>query len=304
MMIAVAGPTASGKSALGLTLAQRLGGEILCADSRQIYQGFDIGTATPSAEEQQQVPHHLFDIADPRQTFTLSEYVDQAEACLQSLQQQGRLAILVGGTGLYFRSLLYAYQLPKVAPQPELREALQSWSLEELYQEVKRVDPESAQRIHPNDQRRLIRALEVYRSTDQPLTAWQQRSQGLARKVLYVGLRPAQAFLYEQIQKRIEVMLESGLVQEVEQLRQRYGADLPLLQTLNYTEIAAYLDGQWELETAKTQMFIHTRQYAKRQLTWFRRDQELLWFDLQTPEQVDAIAEQVVSLYQERQAYV
>lgn len=306
MLIALAGPTAVGKSSLGLMLARRLkgvhglGGEIICADSRQIYRDLDIGTAKPSLAEQSEVPHHLFGIADPRETYTVAQYRDAAEACIRDVLARGAVPILVGGTGLYFRTLLYDYSIPEVAPQLDLRQRLlaqEETTPGSLYLQLQQCDPIAAQRLHPNDTRRLIRALEVEAVTGQPISHWQSRSQGLNRPCLYLALTSPQAVLWERIQARIEAMFAEGLVAEVMGLRQRYGRDLPLLDTLNYIETGEYLDGRCSLAEARQAMFIHTRQYAKRQLTWFRRDSEIQWHQVSTGADLDALADLVQAQY-------
>lgn len=295
MLIALAGPTASGKSALALELAAELSGEILCADSRQIYRGLDIGSAKPSVAERQRVPHHLFDIADPRDTYTVAQYQRAAEDCLESLQQSGKIPLLVGGTGLYFRTLLYDYGIPAVPPQPELRAQLEAEEATDpgcLHRRLQAWDPAAAHKIHAQDLRRIVRALEVQTLTGKPISQ-QQRAGQLRAGTYYLALSLPQEWLYERIQTRIEAMIAEGLIEEVQTLQREYGADLPLLQTLNYAEIAAYLAGQWDLATAKEQMFIHTRQYAKRQRTWFRRDRELQWFVLERAADLPRVQKQV-----------
>jgi len=305
MLLALAGSTASGKTELALQLAEALGGQILCADSRQLYRELNIGTAKPTAEEFARVPHQLFDLADPRETFTVAQYARAAEACLQQLWQNGQTPLLVGGTGLYFRTLLYDYQLPAVPPQAELRLALAEQEVQapgSLYQRLQSVDPICAMRLHAHDLRRVIRALEVFEVTGQPISASQTRSDSLRYPGLYLGLQVPKAQLYPRIQRRIENMVQMGLVEEVEQLRATYGPDLPLLKTLNYIEIAGFLDGKWNLETAKEQMFIHTRQYAKRQLTWFRRDAEIQWYTLTQPQDLQAMATDILRKWSQLKA--
>jgi tRNA dimethylallyltransferase len=307
MLIALAGPTASGKTELALQLAEQLNGEILCADSRQIYRELDIGTATPTLAEQARAPHHLFNMADPRTTLTLAEYAAAAEAAIAAIMARGKVPILVGGTGLYFRTLLYAYQIPEVAPQNALRAELQARedaSPGSLHQELAKVDPLSAQRLHAHDLRRIIRALEVYRQTGQPISALQQGSDQLQRPCLYYGLQVPKEVLYQRIQQRIQQMFADGLAEEVSQLRARYGPELPLLQTLNYLETGKYLDGAWDLATTYEQMFIHTRQYAKRQYTWFRRDSELQWQPVASAADIAALAQQIARQWQEHLSHV
>lgn len=283
-LVVVAGPTAVGKSKLAFELARDNQGELLCADSRQIYKELDIGTAKPSRAEQAAVPHHLFDIADPRATFTLVEYLAAAEIALTDIWRRGKLPVIVGGTGLYLKSLLYAYKIPEVAPQTELRQSLLAAEAEQgeghLHQRLSQMDPVAAARLHPNDLRRVVRALEVIAATGQPISAQQSREAELRYPCLYLGLSMPRPRLEERIVQRIVEMIQTGLIDEVKSLRERYGADLPLLQTLNYREIGDYLDGKMDLPAAMQAMHIHTRQYAKRQMTWFRKDAGIHWLEL------------------------
>lgn len=284
-LIVIAGPTASGKSQLALAMSQTFNGALICADSRQIYQDFEIGTAAPSAAERALAPHHLFNVIDPRHTYTVAEYQTAVQTLLPQIWDAGLVPILVGGTGLYLRSLLYAYQIPEVAPQESLRQSLETQEQAEpghLHRQLQQVDPESAARLHPRDIRRIIRALEVYQVTGQPISAMQQRSAELRYpNCIYLGLRIERGLLEQRIRTRITAMINEGFVSEVERLRATYGADLPLLQTLNYVEIANYLEGKSTLSEAQELMAIHTRQYAKRQMTWFRQDPSLHWLDWQ-----------------------
>lgn len=284
-LVVIAGPTAVGKSGLAFELAQHNGGELLCADSRQIYKDLDIGTAKPTRAEQATVPHHLFDIADPRETFTLVQYLAAAEAALADIWQRGKLPVIVGGTGLYLKSLLYAYSIPEVAPQVELRQRLLAAETEQgeghLHQRLSQLDLAAAQRLHPKDLRRVVRALEVIEVTGQPISAQQSRAPELRYPCLYLGLNMPRPRLQDRILQRIIEMVQTGLIDEVKGLRERYGADLPLLQTLNYREIGDYLDGKMDLPTAMQAMHIHTRQYAKRQMTWFRKDAGIHWLELE-----------------------
>lgn len=287
-LIAIAGPTASGKTQFSLRLARALDGEIICADSRQIYQDMDIGTAKPSAQELGQATHHLFDYVDPRETYSVANYRKAALAKIAAIQERGKQPLLVGGTGLYFRTLLYDYNLPEVPAQPDLRETLEQLPLDTLKAELIAVDPVAGERIHLNDRFRLVRALEVFKVTGRPISSFQTRSSGLSMPCLYVGLRLPKAYLYERIQQRIEQMFKSGLIEEVKALQQKYGPELPLLKTLNYAEVTHYLNGVYDLDTAKEKMFIHTRQYARRQRTWFQRDQEIHWFDIESPQNIQS----------------
>ena len=244
------------------------------------------------------MPHHLVDIADLRQTYTVAQYRQAAETAIAEVQSRGKIPILVGGTGLYFRTLLYDYQIPKVEPQIELRqrlEAQEAASPGSLHQQLQISDPLTASKFHPNDTRRIVRALEVQAVTGQGISHWQGRSEGLQYKCLYVALHSPKELLYQRIQQRIDFMIQDGLFDEVNALRQKYGADLPLLKTLNYIESAQFLDQQITLKQAKEAMFIHTRQYAKRQMTWFRRDAEIQWQEVTGEESLERIHSELLT---------
>jgi len=298
MLIVLAGPTASGKSSLAMSLAKRLNGEIICADSRQVYQNLEIGTARPSLADQEKIPHHLFGVIDPRENFTVTDYRLAAERCIQELESAGKVPILVGGTGLYLRTLLYDYSIPAVSPLPAYREQLEQQEAlhpGSAHQQLQMLDPLAAEKLHPNDSRRVIRALEVFKSTGESILKYQQRSHQLRDHCHYFALNLSKELLYARIQKRIAQMIEQGLIEEVQSLCQKFGSNLPLLKTLNYAEIIDYLQGSIDLDQAKEQMFIHTRQYAKRQRTWFRRDADICWFDIQVAEDLKQVPEQILN---------
>ena len=282
-LIVITGPTASGKSSLALDIAREHQGEIVCADSRQIYQELNIGTAKPSLEERAEIPHHLFDIAHPMETFTVSQYLTAAEQALSDIWQRGKRAVLVGGTGLYLKSLLYAYQIPQVPPDETLRQHLLQLETEQgsgtLHHRLAQVDPVSASLLHPHDLRRVIRALEVFETTGTPLSEQQKRSDTLRFPCLYLGLMMPRPLLEKRIIQRIAEMITQGLTTEVEYLRQKYGKTLPLLKTLNYIEIGDFIDGMCTLAQAQEAMHIHTRQYARRQINWFRKDPGIDWVE-------------------------
>ncbi len=304
-LIALAGPTASGKTRLSLALAKALNGEIICADSRQIYEDMQIGTAQPTSEEQAEAPHHLFNFISPTVKYSVASYRKAAQAKIKEIQERGKQPILVGGTGLYFRTLLYAYNLPEVPAQPELRARLEQEPLEKLKADLLAVDPVAGERIHVNDRFRLVRALEVFHTTGKPISSFQTRSEGLSIPCVYIGLRLSKDFLYERIQKRIVQMFDMGLVDEVQALQQKYGADLPLLSTLNYAEVVDYLKGTLTLEATQEKMFIHTRQYARRQRTWFQRDKDIQWYDIAPDTDVQHIVEEVAQrLHSEAETHV
>ena len=269
------GATATGKSGLALKLAQRLGAVILSADSRQVYREFDLGTAKPSKVEQRLVPHYLIDICDPTETLTLADYQQQAIALIAAPPP---LKLLVGGTGLYIKSIVRGLKIPRVAPQPELRSQLADLGQTQLYAFLQQVDSTAASKIHPHDQVRTLRALEVFYVTGRPISS-QQGENPPDYPILQIGLDCDSSHLKYRIEQRTEQMLADGLVPEVERLSHKYGWDLPLLDTLGYGEIKQYLAGKISLLAAKELTVLHTRQFAKRQRTWFRADPTIEWFD-------------------------
>ncbi len=288
-LITICGATATGKSGLAVALAQRLGSVVLSADSRQIYREFDIGTAKPSVVEQQLVPHYLIDICEPTETMTVADYQIQAQELIAHFQGQGIIPLLVGGTGLYIRSIVQGMKIPRVAPHNELRSQLSALGQSQLYQLLQKVDPIAAQKIHSNDQVRTLRALEVFYVTGRPISE-QQGENPPNYPILQIGLECCDVdALTRRIEQRTEQMLLIGWEAEVKSLCEKYGADLPLLDTLGYREIKQYLSGQISLSQAKDLTVLHTRQFAKRQRTWFRAYPEIEWFDTNTFEVLEKI---------------
>ncbi|MDF5711979.1 MAG: tRNA (adenosine(37)-N6)-dimethylallyltransferase MiaA [Nostoc sp. S4] len=278
-LIVICGATATGKSGLALGLAMRLGSVILSADSRQVYREFDIGTAKPTVAEQKLVPHYLIDICDPTDTMTVADYQQKAQALINSpLTSPASLLFMVGGTGLYIRSIIQGMKIPRVAPQNELRSQLESLGQNQLYAMLQQVDPVAAQKIHAHDSVRTLRALEVYYVTGYPISE-QQGENPPNYPILQIGLDCDVEKLGSRIQQRTEQMIANGLVVEVEYLCQKYGVDLPLLNTLGYQEIKQYLAGDISLDEAKELTILHTRQFAKRQRTWFRAYSQIEWFN-------------------------
>jgi tRNA dimethylallyltransferase len=278
-LIVICGATATGKSDLALQLAKRLSAPILSADSRQVYQGFDIGTAKPSTADRARVPHYLLDLCPPEVSFTVAEYQSVAQSLIAKVQEQGKVPILVGGTGLYIQSVVQGLKIPRVSAQPELRSQLQSFSQALLYQWLQQVDAPSTIKIHPHDQVRTLRALEVFYTTGIPLSA-QQGSHPPPYPILQIGLEVSDPELHTAlIQRRTERMVAQGWVEEVGQIMKAYGPDLPLLQTLGYAELTQYLKGECTLDEAIAAIVLHTKQFAKRQRTWFRNDPKIQWFD-------------------------
>ncbi len=289
-LIVICGATATGKSGLALSLAKRLGSVILSADSRQVYREFDIGTAKPTVEEQKLVPHYLIDICQPIETMTLADYQEQAQAVIANLGVSP--VFLVGGTGLYIRSIVQGMKIPRVAPQPELRSQLESLGQYQLYPMLQQVDPVAAQKIHANDLVRTLRALEVYYVTGIPISE-QQGENPPNYPILQICLDCEAEKLDIRIRRRTEQMIADGLVGEVEYLCQKYGTDLSLLNTLGYQEIKQYLAGEINLEEATDLIALHTRQFAKRQRTWFRQSANIEYFDMDNPDLLEQVLQRI-----------
>lgn len=274
MLIVICGATATGKSELGVKLAQRLNSVIISADSRQVYRELDIGTAKPSLVDRTNVPHYLLDICEPTETLTLAEYQEKAQGLIAKFPSP----LLVGGTGLYIKAIVRGLIVPRVAPQPKLRSQLEALGQTQLYCFLSQVDPLAARKIHPNDLVRTLRALEVFYVTGVPISQ-QQGENPPSYPILQIGLDCEKEVLDQRIRDRTAQMLEAGLVMEVEKLVEKYGWDLPLLNTLGYSEIKEFLAGNLSLSEAEDLVVLHTRQFAKRQKTWFRKYPEIKWFD-------------------------
>ena len=291
-LIALLGPTAVGKTALAIQLASALNAEIVSVDSRQVYRYMDIGTAKPTLEERAAVRHHLVDCVDPDEAFSAAEFQRLADQAIEDIQTRNRRVLLVGGSGLYFRAIVDGlFKTPPIPPElrTRLREELEARGAAAMHARLAQVDPQAAARIHPNDAVRIMRALEVYEATGVPIS--QQQRQWHQAQPRY----PFRAFvlhrprseLYERIHRRVDAMLDQGLVQEVQALLDRgYSRELRSMQSLGYREIIEYLEGHCDLETAVEQLKQNTRRYAKRQLTWFRGDSRLQWVEITQDEDV------------------
>ncbi len=271
-ILAVAGPTASGKTALALELAEKFGGEIISCDSMQIYRGMDIGTAKPGAAELLRIPHHLIDIADPCDGFSCADYKLLAENTIKSIKSRGKLPVFCGGTGLYLDAVLTGSRFPECAADPDYREMLFMKDNSELYDLLHRTDPAAADIIHVNNKKRLIRALEIYKCTGVTKTEWDEQSRSVPcdyhASVLVLNYEDRE-LLYRRIDRRVDEMMEQGLLDEVRRLNLR--RDSTAAQAIGYKELNSYLDGFYTLEDAVKKIKTATRNYAKRQMTWFRR---------------------------------
>ncbi|MEG4232632.1 tRNA (adenosine(37)-N6)-dimethylallyltransferase MiaA [Microcoleus sp. Pol11C3] len=292
-LITICGATATGKSGVALALAGRLQSSILSADSRQVYREFDIGTAKPTAVDRTCVPHHLIDICDPTATLTVADYQQQAQKLIAAVDfPVSPPLLLVGGTGLYIKSIVRGLKIPRVAPMPELRSQLAELGQSQCYAMLQQVDRSAAEKIHLNDPVRTLRALEVFYVTGRSISE-QQGENPPDYPILQIGLDCDIDVLVDRIKQRTEQMLERGWIAEVEYLCKKYGCDLPLLNTLGYQEMKLYLAGDIKLEEAKELTILHTRQFAKRQRTWFRAYPEIEWFDVSTPDLLERVWQRV-----------
>jgi len=274
-IIIILGPTASGKTELSIKLAERFNGEIISADSRQIYKEMNIGTAKVKKEETERIPHHLIDIRKPNQEFNVAIYKELAINKIKEIQEKRKLPFLVGGTGLYIKSVVENIKFPKVPPQKELREKLGRKSEKELFNIYKKLDPEGSEKIKKNNKRRLIRAIEVSKVTGKPF--WKQRGKG--EKIfdsLQVGINLPKKELDQRIEKRVENMIGLGLKKETKKLVKKYGW-IPILQTIGYQEWKEYFEEEINEEEVKNKIITHTKQFAKRQMTWFKRNNKIKW---------------------------
>jgi len=283
-IVIITGPTATGKTALAIELATRYGAEIVSADSRQVYRYLDIGTAKPTPAQRAAVPHHLIDVVNPDEQFDGARFRTLALAAIADILRRGNRVLVVGGTGLYLRALTRGL-FTGPAADPALRSQLQAQEASEgkgfLHRRLREVDPEAANRLHPNDTVRLIRALEVFLTTGKPMSHW-QREHGFRDRpfaTLTIGLVCERETLHRRIAERCQQMLKDGLVDEVRRVWDMgYGSELPVIQTIGYAQVRALLYGQCSHAEALAQMTTETRQLAKRQLTWFRAEPELQWF--------------------------
>lgn len=279
-LIAIVGPTAVGKTALSIKLAEEFRGEIASADSRQVYRGMDIGTAKPTADERRRVRHHLLDMVSPDQPFTLAEYQHHAYAAIAHIHARGLVPFLVGGSGLYVRAVLEGLSIPRVAPDHVRRKELERADAASLYARLQQFDPLAATKIDPRNKRRVIRAIEVCETTGKPISAQQTRDAPNYR-VLRIGLTLPREELYRRINARVDQMIAAGLVDEVRGLSARgYSADVPAMSGLGYRQIELYLRGSISLEEAVRLLKRDTRRFVHHQYSWFRLDDaRIRWFD-------------------------
>lgn len=275
-VIAVVGATASGKTAYAVNLAKQIYGEIISADSRLVYKGLDIGTAKPTMDEREGIPHHMIDVVEPEVDYSVGLYSQTAGNIIDEIISRGKTPIIAGGTGLYFRILLENYDLPKINPDYELRNELAQLEFDELYNMLVKLDSDAAKLVVQNDKRRAIRFIEIVKLTGVPVS----EARGIKEPeydVEWIGLNYPREELYERINKRVDLMLEQGLVDETKKLLSEHGRISNIIDTIGYREITSYLDGELTLNEAADKLKQNTRNYAKRQLTWFRKNPDIKW---------------------------
>ncbi|WP_156906544.1 tRNA (adenosine(37)-N6)-dimethylallyltransferase MiaA [Alteribacter aurantiacus] len=283
-LIVIVGPTAVGKTATSISLAKKVNGEIISGDSMQVYKGMDIGTAKVLPHEQDGIPHHLINIKNPEDSFSVQEFQRLATSCIQEIHNRGKVPIIVGGTGLYVSAVIYGYEFSEVKEDTSFRSRMETFvekhGAHELHAMLKENDRKSYEAIHPNNVRRVIRALEVYERTGIPFS-----EQGTVKKespynVTLIGLTMERQKLYDRIDRRVDVMLDQGLIDEVKGLYKQGIKDCQSVLAIGYKELYDYLEGHASLEEAIVQLKQNSRRYAKRQLTWFRNKMDITWFDV------------------------
>lgn len=294
-VLALCGATASGKSALAMALAQELNGEIVCMDSMQLYRRMDIGTAKPTPEERAQVPHHMLDILEPTATYAVADYALGAEKIIRQILSRGKLPMLVGGTGLYLKALMHGMELGGAGSDEALRrelnrQALEIGGKERLHQRLTQADPETAARLHPNDIRRVIRAIEVYELTGKPLSQQNQAQGDGPFEVLPLAIDMPRERLYRRLEERVQGMMKAGLLDEVQALLESgVTAQCQSMQGIGYKELIPVVLENAPLEKAVWQIILHTRHYAKRQNTWLRAEPQTRWLNAEQDLQAQAM---------------
>ena len=272
------GPTAVGKTALSVELAKQFNGEIISADSMQVYRHMDIGTAKPSKEQRSLVPHHLIDVVDPDESWTVSDFIERTNVLIKELSSKGKLPLIVGGTGLYLNALINGYSFPIAAKDDAIRKRLEKLDVKEIYGRLKAADPDAAEKISSNDRKRMIRALEVFEQTGIPITKLQKKKENKNLKL--ICLNTEREKLYERINQRVDGMIKDGLVDEVKGLLEKgYTKSLQSMQALGYKEVIGYLNDEYGHDEMVELIKRKTRNFARRQLTWFKRFPNVRWIE-------------------------
>ncbi len=284
-VIVICGPTASGKTALSIELAKKINGEIVSCDSMQIYKEMDIGTAKPTKEEMQGIKHYMIDIVSPDERYSVADYKKEAKKAIKEILSKGKVPIVVGGTGLYVDSLIYEIDYPEIEFDEKYREELEQEveekGLSKLYEKAKEIDEEAIKKISPNDKKRILRILEIYHATGKNKTEQEKESRKNEVEFDYkvFALNMERSKLYERINKRVDIMMENGLIEEVENIYKKYNKFPTAMQGLGYKEVVQYLEKRLTKEEMIEKIKQETRRYAKRQLTWFRKNKKTIWLN-------------------------
>lgn len=290
-VIVICGPTASGKTGLSIELAKRIEGEIVSADSMQIYQETDIGTAKPTKEEQQGIKHYLMDFVSPEERYSVADYKKEAKRAIKEIIKKGKVPIVVGGTGLYIDSLIYEIEYPDIEFDEEYRKKLEQrveqQGLEKLCEEAQRIDPKAMEKISQNDEKRILRILEIYHATGKTKTEQEieSRKNPVEYEYQVYALKWDREVLYERINKRVDLMIEQGLIEEVKMILEKHQKFPTAMQGLGYKEVVAFLEGNMTQEEMIEKIKMETRRYAKRQMTWFRKNKQTIWLEGQVQKQ-------------------
>ncbi len=303
-LMAILGPTAVGKTELSLKIAEQINGEIISADSMQIYRKMDIGTAKVSQSDRKQIKHHLIDIVNPDQDFSVADYQERVDALIPKIVEKGEMPILVGGTGLYIKAIIQGFLFPEMETNNELRSRLEKeaekYGNEYVHNKLKEIDIELANKLHPNDLRRVIRGIEVFNETGNTITYYKKKQEATPMRynALKIGLTREREVLYQRINSRIDIMMENGLVNEVKNLLDSgYDIGMTALQGLGYKEIIGYLKNEYSLDETVRILKRDTRHFAKRQITWFKRDKDIHWFNL-SHKKTDQVFNEIMDLIQ------
>lgn len=283
-VIAIVGPTAVGKTKLSIEVAKRYSGEIISGDSMQVYRGLDIGTAKITKEEMQGIPHYMIDMKDPDEPFSVADFQQYVTHYIDIITKKNKLPTLVGGSGLYVQAALYSYNFPTYKRDEKVVEKLENeiaaFGIEPLYKKLQEIDPKQAAKIHPNNYRRVVRALEIYETTGKRMSDFQQQVKESPYDVKLIGLEMQRDELYKRINHRVDMMMERGLIHEVEKLYQKGYTHKQSMQAIGYKEFIPYFKGEKTLEEAVETLKQNSRRYAKRQYTWFRNKMDVVWYDV------------------------
>lgn len=303
-LLIILGPTAVGKSDVAINIAKKIDGEIISADSMQIYKHMDIGTAKVKPEEMDGIPHYLIDVVYPDEEFTVADFKSNAEGYIDRINKMGKVPIVVGGTGLYINSLVYELKFTRVKSNEEFRikynEIAEKYGDEFIYNELCKIDIKTAEKISPRDRKRIIRALEIYYETGKPMSYFNKDFRKKTEKynLIMIGLNTDRKLLYSRIEKRVDRMIEKGLINEVKELlNMGYSRNLSSMQAIGYKEIISYLNGELKLEEAIDLLKRNTRRFAKRQLTWFKRDDRIKWIDIKDFNNIDEIGNSILNIF-------